>query len=110
MTQELAIAYIRKRATELRQGDQYNLRFRHYVLPPLGEQRITGGTALFVLVDPPPHIRVEGETALFDLTETAVNELQYEFQGIFDITNYSPSLQHVQMIQVIFKNETQCHR
>lgn len=110
MTKELAIAHIRKRAAELGQADEYHLRFRHFVIPPMGEQVIAGGTALFLLVDPPPYIRVENETGLFDLTETAVNELQYEYQGTFQITNYSPMLQHVQMIQVIFKNETRCHR
>lgn len=103
MTTELAIEYIRKRTVELGYGENYRLRFRHYTISPSGTVKIEGGTALFLLIDPIAYIRVESDAGLFDLTETTTNELQYEHQGMILLTNYSPGLQHVQMIQVILK-------
>jgi hypothetical protein len=42
---------------------------------------------------------------IYDVAETAANELQYEHQGKMELTNYSTQVQHVLMIQVIFKTK-----
>jgi hypothetical protein len=104
MTIELAIDYIRRRMEELGHGDQYYLRFRHFVLQ--GKQAITieAGDQLFILVEPMGTVSIESSFGIYDLTISNTNELQYEHQGHLTLTNYTGRQQHVRFIQVIPKN------
>lgn len=105
----MAIAYLERRAVELGYKS-YHIRFRHFMAEPATDRSIEAGTSLFLLVEVSAAVRVESETGVFDLTETATNELQYEHQGIIRLTNYSAVIQHVQMIQLILKDEQDANR
>ena len=102
MISELADDYIRRRVAALGHGDNYHYRFRHFVLSPREIKTVDAGLQLFILVTLTDTIRVEGDGSVFDLTDTNVNELQYEHQGTIHLTNYSATFQHVIMIEVFF--------
>jgi hypothetical protein len=104
MTAELANDYIKRRMAELGHSD-YHIRFRHFVLSPMEVRNIENGLQLFILAEPIENIRIQSEIGIFDIAETGANELQYEHQGAITLTNYSPLPQHIQMIQVIFKQK-----
>lgn len=104
MTAELAHEYLKRRTAELGQGD-YHIRFRHFNLKPNEQRKVDGNRQLFILIEPSSSVRVQSEIGVFDLTDTAANELQYEHQGTIGLTNYSPLPQQVRMIQLIFKNK-----
>ena len=106
MTPLLANDYIRLRMKELGHGGNYQIRFRHFVLSPLEVRNIPSGSQLFLLAEPRENIRIQSEMGVFDTAETSANELQYEHQGAIQLTNYSSVVQHVQMIQVIFKRKS----
>jgi len=103
MTPELAHEYIKRRMAALGHKDSYQIRFRHFVLSPGEIRTIDAGVQLFILVSPTDTIRIDSDVGIFDLTETNVNELQYEHQGTIKLTNYSATVQHLPMIQVIVK-------
>lgn len=105
MTADLALDYIKRRMIELGHGDNYHIRFRHFVLSPMEERKIEAQLQLFILAEPKENIRLQSDMGLFDLSETATNELQYEHQGVIILTNTSPVVQHVPMIQVMFKTK-----
>ena len=89
---------------ELGYGNNYYIKFRHFLLQP-GEQRVvTSYNQFFLLIEPSDSIRVESNVGVFDLSEQQANEFQYEHQGEIAITNYSISINHLRMIQVIPKN------
>ncbi len=103
MTPELAHDYIRRRVGELGHGNEYYLRFRHFALSPFEVRIIDNGPHFFVLAEPTENIRIQSDMGIFDVAEMGANELQYEHQGAMQLTNYSPVLRHIQMIQVILK-------
>lgn len=104
MTPELAYDYVKRRMMELAQGNEYHIRFRHFVLSPQEARKIEQGLQMFVLTENTDNLRIQSEMGIYDLLETAANELQYEHQGNMTLTNYSPNPLHVKMIQVIFKH------
>lgn len=108
MTIQLAIEFIPKRMQELGYGDQYNIRFRHFVLQPKERRKIHAANQLFLLIDPNDSVAVVSDFGVYDLTASNVNELQYEHQGSIRIRNYAGITQHVRFIQIIPKNENQC--
>lgn len=101
MTIDLATDYIRRRMEELGHGQQYHLRFRHFVLVPKEQISIEAVEQLFVLVEPIGTVRIESEFGLYDLTVDNSNELQYEHQGNVRVANYTHRIQHVRFVQVI---------
>lgn len=105
MTEVLANDYAERRMRELGHADKYHIRLRHFVLSPMEVRTIEAGLQLFILSEPKECIRIQSEMGVYDLAETAVNELQYEHQGTITLTNYSPIAQHVKMIQLIFKTK-----
>jgi hypothetical protein len=106
MTINLALEYIPRRMQELGYKSDYYIRFRHLVLQPNEEQTIEAFNQFFYLVEEAQSVRVESETGIFDLSESATNEMQYEHQSKIHITNYLPSINHLRFIQVITKNKT----
>lgn len=100
MTPDLANEYIQRRMQALGRGD-YQMWLRHLVLQPNETRIIQAGLHLYLLASMPNAIRIESDMGVFDLSETKVNELQYEHQGTITITNQSHSFQHLPMIQVI---------
>jgi hypothetical protein len=105
MTPELANDYIRRRMKEMGRGDNYHIRFRHFVLSPMEVREVDGPLQFFLLAVPRDNIRIQSAMGVFDFAETAANELHYEHQGDMRLTNYSNVTQHLQMIQVIFKKK-----
>lgn len=103
MTTNLALEYIGRRMCELCHGDEYHIRFRHFVLQSAEERAIPAYGQLFILIEPPANLRVESDTGMFDTNYGSANELQYEHQGEIFIANLSPVILHVQFIQVIPK-------
>ena len=108
MTIQLAVEYISRRMQELGYGDQYNIRFRHFVLQPEEERKIDALNQLFLLIDPPDSVAVISDFGVYDFTASNVNELQYEHQGCISIINYATIIQPVRFIQIIPKNENPC--
>lgn len=108
MTTDLALEYIKRRACELCYGDQYTLSVRHFVLQPNERRAVDGHNQFFVLIEPYCDLRVESDTAIFDLAENKINELEYEHRGNMLLINQSIFINHVRFIQVIPTNCNQC--
>ena len=107
MTINLALEYIPKRMEELGHGKNYTLRFRHLVLQGNESQSIDASNQFYYLVEEAEQVRVESETGVFDLSEKATNEMQYEHQGKMQISNYLSNINHLRFIHVIPKNKEQ---
>lgn len=105
MTPELVNEYVHRRMKELGHGDNYHTRFRHFVLAPKEIRKVDASLQLFVLPAAKENIRIESDIGIFDLSEAATNELQYEHQGMITLTNQSPLVLHLQMLQVIYKSK-----
>ena len=106
MTINLALEYIPRRMQELGYKGNYYIRFRHLVLQANEEQTIDAYNQFYYLVEEAQNVRVESETGIFDLSESATNEMQYEHQSKIQITNYLSGINHLRFIQVIPKNKT----
>ena len=112
MTTAFALEYIKRRMREIGLGDDYYLKWRHFVLSPSEVRKITGGDDLFVLINDIPNIpidepvvRVESDFGIWDFSETTTNELIYEHRGHITLTNTdtdNPS--YLVMVQVIPAN------
>jgi len=100
MTVEFALEYIRR---TICLGD-YSLSFRHLVLQPAEQREMQAHNEVILLIEPTKDVRVESDNGLYDLTETQINELQYEHTGGMRITNHSIFINHVRFIQLIPKN------
>lgn len=100
MTVEFALEYIRRTVCV---GD-YSLSFRHLVLQPTEQRAMQAHNGVILLIEPTKDVRVESDNGLYDLTETLVNELEYEHTGDVRITNHSIFINHVRFIQLIPKN------
>ena len=107
MTINLALEYIPKRMEELGHGKNYTIRFRHLVMQGNETQFIDASNQFYYLVEEAEQVRVESETGVFDLSEKAVNEMQYEHQGKMQISNYLSGINHLRFIHVIPKNQEQ---
>ena len=103
MTIELAIEYIPRRMQELGYGNQYTIRFRHYVLQPKERKKIHADSQLFILIEPNDTVSIKSDFGIYDLAALNVNELQYEHQGNIRIRNYAGVTQHLRFIQIIPK-------
>ncbi len=100
MVKELISEYIRSRMEKLNYGTEYYIEFRHLVLQPGQHKDIEAYNDLMVLVEPVEGVNIKSDFGLFDLSFDRIDELQYVHQGFISIHNYSPSLNHVQFVQV----------
>ena|SRR3989337_1819658 len=103
MTINLALEYIPQRMCELGFGTDYFIRVRHFVLQPLEERQIETNNQVFILVEPFCDLKIESTAGMFDLSETIVDELQYEHRGSIKLKNYSIFINHIRFVQVIPK-------
>jgi hypothetical protein len=104
MTTDLALEYIPRRMCELGYGDEYSLRFVHLVMQPAEIRKLEATCEFFILVEEPLDVNIDSDMGIFDLSYTAVNELQYEHQGFITVTNKGTTVVYVRFIQVIPKN------
>lgn len=100
MVKELISEYIRSRMEKLNYGTEYYIEFRHLVLQPGQHKDIEAYNDLMVLVEPVEGVNIKSDFGMFDLSFDRIDELQYVHQGFISIHNYSPSLNHVQFVQV----------
>ena len=110
MTIELAIEYIPKRMEELGCGNEYNIRFRHFVLQAKERKKIHADNQLFLLIEANDAVSIRSDFGVYDLAAINVNELQYEHQGNIRIRNYAGVTQHVRFIQIIPKKQTDARK
>ncbi len=104
MTIALAIEYIPRRMNDLGIGNNYYLRFRHFVLQPSETLELDGHNQFFLLVDDNSDLSISSDFGFYDITYPNTNEQVYEHQGHITITNYSPTHNHVRFIQIIPKH------
>jgi hypothetical protein len=104
MTTDLALEYIPRRMKEMGYGDNYSLRFAHFVLTPNQVISIEGSCQFFILVEEPANMDIESDTGIFNLSLSTTNEMQYEHQGFITIKNLATTANNVRFIQVIPKN------
>lgn len=100
----LAIEYIPRRMKDIGVGDNYYLRFRHFVLEPSETIELDAHNQFFLLIDDNSDLSISSDFGFYDITYPNTNEQTYEHQGNIIITNYSPTLNHVRFIQIIPKN------
>ena len=106
MTEDFAgLVYIPRRMEELGYGKHYHIRPRHLVLQPGEKLELEAFNQLYIIVEEPENVSVTSEFGIYDLSSDKVNELTYEHQGSIQINNYSKSINHLRLIQVIPKNK-----
>lgn len=102
MTAGLALEYISRRMKELCHGDNYHIRFRHFVLNDNETYTISATNQIFILLEPYDGV-VDSDTGLYDREFSGARELQYEHQGEIKLTNIYGGIAHFRFIQVIPK-------
>ncbi len=105
MTINLALEYIPRRMEELGFGNDYYLRFRHFVLQPSEQLDVPAFNQFFILVDEAQDVSVISEFGIFDLSLKNANEMLYEHQGQIKIQNNASAINHLRFIQVIPKHK-----
>jgi len=100
----LAIEYIPRRMKDIGVGDDYYLRFRHFVLEANQTLELDAHNQFFLLIDDNSDLSISSDFGFYDITYPNTNEQTYEHQGLIIITNYSSTLNHVRFIQIIPKN------
>ena len=105
MTINLALEYIPRRMEELGFGNEYYLRFRHFVLQPSEQLDVPAFNQFFILVDEAQDVSVISEFGIFDLSLKNANEMLYEHQGQIKIQNNASAINHLRFIQVIPKHK-----
>jgi hypothetical protein len=105
MTINLALEYIPRRMEELGFGNDYYLRFRHFVLQPSEQLDVPAFNQFFILVDEAQDVSVISEFGIFDLSLKNANEMLYEHQGQIKIQNNASVINHLRFIQVIPKHK-----
>jgi hypothetical protein len=104
MTTDLALEYIPRRMKELGYGDNYSLRFAHFVLQANQTVNVDASCQFFILVEEPANMDIESDNGIFNLALASTNEMQYEHQGQIILTNLVGAINNVRFIQVIPKN------
>lgn len=104
MTINLALEYIPRRMEELGFGDDYYLRFRHFVLQAAEQLEVPAFNQFFILVEEAEDVSVKSEFGIFDLSLKNANEMLYEHQGQITLQNYTSGIKHIRFIQVIPKH------
>jgi len=102
MTEGLAIEVACSKMRELGVGKEYLVRYRHFQI--LGGKQLIHNHArdLLILLTPDPLTRVFSADGYYDLTDSAINEMQYVFSGKVTIENLNPkSPIQVKFLQVI---------
>lgn len=103
MTAGLALEYISRRMRELCHGDNYHIRFRHFVVGNNETYTVLAHNQLFILLEPSTGMLIESDTGMFDISFEGAREMQYEHQGEIRLTNFSSDNIHIRFIQVIPK-------
>jgi len=102
MKTEFAIDYIPRRMRELGFNDNYLTRWRHFQIDPNGLLKIDADNEFLMLIEPDESLLVRSKFGVFDLRDTAINEMQYEHRGKIYVRNRNSEISLlVLFIQVI---------
>jgi len=101
MTSDLALEYINRRMSEMGNGKNYLLRFRHLLLQGNEARELTAYNQILLLIEPAANVKIESDVGLYDLNEEHANELQYEHRGRIKIVNLSLVPTNVRFLQAI---------
>jgi hypothetical protein len=104
MTPEITLAYLQRRAKELKLENTYTFRLRHFVLMPKAQKKVSGQGQRFFLVEPVEDVKIESQSGIFDMTIDNTNELVYEHLGDLRLRNHAPSVRHIRFLQLIPNN------
>lgn len=96
-----ALDFIPRRMRELGYGDNYIIRWRHFQLEPYQSLKIDGDNEYYLLINPDENVKVRSKAGVFDLTDEAINEQQYEHRGKIQIKSILKATQLILFIQVI---------
>jgi len=101
MTVEFAIYHIPRRMRELGYGDGYIPRWRHFQLGAGETLNINAYNELYFLIEPISGTRVRSKKGVFDMTDSTINEMQYEHNGKIQILNNTKASLLVLFIQAV---------
>ena len=101
MKTAFAIDYIPRRMQELGFKNNYLTRWRHIQIDAGNTLRIDADNEFFMLIEPDTNISVRSKFGVYDMRDTAINEMQYEHRGKIDVQNNSANTIMVLFIQVI---------
>lgn len=101
MTVEFVLDHIPRRMRELGYGNDYLTRWRSFFIHGEEDLRVDAENEHFFLIRPEYPIRVKSKFGIYDVSDTGINEMQYEHRGKIDIHNYSADVVMVVFIQVI---------
>lgn len=101
MTVEFALAYIPARMAELGYENDYIIRWRHFQLLSGEVLQLSSYNEYFLLINPTVTLAVRSKTGHFNLTDTTINEMQYEHRGKIEVKNMVNENCMVLFIQVI---------
>lgn len=106
MNAVLAIEVARCKMREMGHGDNYTLRVRTLFMTA-GENRVlSGGTDLFILIEPFQYMMVQSKHGVFNLQNPENPEVEYIHSGKITITNlFEGSNFAVMFLQVIPLNQ-----
>lgn len=100
MNTGFAIDYIPRRMRELG-FHEYLTRWRYFQIDAGASLHIDADNEFFILINPNRNISVRSKFGVFDLSDNAINEMQYEHRGKIDVMNNSRTVLMVLFIQVI---------
>ncbi|MDP1800828.1 MAG: hypothetical protein Q8L81_05720 [Bacteroidota bacterium] len=101
MNVQFALEYTKRRMQELGYGDAYILRWRFLQIDANATIKLEGNNEYYLLINPNIGIKVSSKTGVFDLTDTSINEMQYEHRGKIEVKNITGEKKFVLFIQVI---------
>lgn len=101
MTVALALEYIPRRMKELGVGNEYSIRFRHFILASAEVLTIEADNQFFMLTEEASQVTILSEMGYYDISDALTNEQSYEHQGTITITNNSTYNVHLRFIQAI---------
>ncbi len=101
MTVAFALDFIPRRMRELGYENNYITRWRQLQLDGNQTLIIEAHNQYYYLIKPNLDFIVQSKFGVNDLTDTSINEMQYEHRGKITIKNKSNNPQLIQFIQVI---------
>lgn len=101
MTEGTAIEFAKLKMRELGVGDNYILRYRHIRLDPSEKIKVKGENHMYLLIDPEDLIKVSSKAGIYDVQDTAINELQHVHRGLIEVENLDLVRVSARFLQVI---------
>jgi len=101
MTVEFALDIIPRRMRELGYDKYYITRWKHLQIDGGATLKIESYNEFYFLITPSGNFRVKSKMGIYDETDPAINEMQYEHRGKIEISNLNDTSKLILFIQVI---------